>query len=766
MHKKFMRRVILLLAAVMIISCGSLTYAGTSEGTVVESGSCGTNLTWELSNNGTLSISGTGDMDYYGSNPPWRFHKTNIETVSIENGVTSIGWCAFEECKNLTTVTIPDSVTFIDEDAFSHCENLTSVEIPDGVTYIGSDAFSYCGNLTSVEISDSVTSIESGAFFNCTALTSITIPDGVTTIYGSTFAYCTALASVTIPDSVTSIEKYSFLNCKNLTIYGNAGSYAHWYAEDHYITFKCLEHTCSDWIIDDPGTCIKNGSKHGICVDCGETVKDVIEASHTIVTSPAKAPTCTENGYTESKYCSVCGYVEMYGAVIHTSGHQWETFPAVEPTCTESGLTEGKSCSKCGEISKKQEVLPAQHKKVTEAYVQATYSKPGLTEGSHCSACGMVLVEQKIIPAKGDKGTSGKCGSNLSWAISADGVLTISGTGSMNNYHFSLYEYPNYQGEAEFCEDWCDAPWYFHREKIKKVIIQSGVTTIGEEAFTGLCNLTEVVLPVGLSEIGRGAFYSCYSLKTISLPEGLTEVEDEIFMDCSSLETICIPKGVTSIGFAAFLYCDNLKNVVYGDTKTQWHRIYIEGDNESLIRATISCVEEKKKVGKVALSTSTYVYNSKVKSPKIIVKDSKGKTISSKYYTVSKPSGRKNIGKYTYTIKFKGAYSDNKAKKLILTIKPAKTTIKAPKAAKKDITVKWTKGKSSQVSGYEILLATNNKFTKNKKTVTVKGVNITSKKVTKLKIKTKYFVKVRTYKTVKGVKIYSDWSKVKTCKTK
>ncbi len=171
-----------------------------------------------------------------------------------------------------------------------------------------------------------------------------------------------------------------------------------------------------------------------------------------------------------------------------------------------------------------------------------------------------------------------------------------------------------------------------------------------------------------------------------------------------------------------------------------------------------------KKASKVKLSTTSYTYNGKKKSPKIYVKDSAGKTISSKYYKVSNPSGRKSIGKYTYTVKFTGNYSGTK--KLTLTIKPVKPTLNTPKAAKKAITVKWKKGKKAQVTGYQVMVATNSKFTKNKKTATVKGYTKVSKKMTGLKAKTKYYVKVRSYKTVKGVKIYSSWSKVKTIKTK
>ena len=116
-------------------------------------------------------------------------------------------------------------------------------------------------------------------------------------------------------------------------------------------------------------------------------------------------------------------------------------------------------------------------------------------------------------------------------------------------------------------------------------------------------------------------------------------------------------------------------------------------------------------------------------------------------------------------MKFKGDKYKG-TKKLVLTIKPAKPTIKAPKAAKKAVTVKWKGVKKVHATGYQVMVATNKKFTKNVKKSFVKGYSKKSYKMTKLKAKKTYYVKVRTYKTVKGVKVYSDWSKIKTCKTK
>lgn len=169
----------------------------------------------------------------------------------------------------------------------------------------------------------------------------------------------------------------------------------------------------------------------------------------------------------------------------------------------------------------------------------------------------------------------------------------------------------------------------------------------------------------------------------------------------------------------------------------------------------------------VKISKESYVYNGKAKHPTVTVKDRTGaKLAKNTDYTVTVPKGRTAIGKYTYTIIFKGKYAGAKSKKLTFTIKPAKPSIQKPKAEKKAITVKWKKTPKSQTTGYQVMAATDKNFKKNVKKVYVKGYRKTSYTMKKLKAKTKYYVKVRTYKTVKGKKIYSDWSKVKTIKTK
>ena len=142
---------------------------------------------------------------------------SDLTSITIPNGVTTIGDGAFKGCKSLTSITIPDGVMSIGYNAFYGCDSLTSITIPDSVTSIGDDAFHGCYNLTSITIPDGVTSICAQTFYCCTALTSITIPDGVTSIGYGAFFGCDSLTNITIPDSVTIIGKNAFNGCDNLT---------------------------------------------------------------------------------------------------------------------------------------------------------------------------------------------------------------------------------------------------------------------------------------------------------------------------------------------------------------------------------------------------------------------------------------------------------------------------------------------------------------------------------------------------------------------
>ena len=179
------------------------------------SGTCGDNLTWTLAD-GVLTISGSGAMrDYKKSDAP--FMGSDIKTVVINEGVTSIGIYAFCKCSGLTSITIPASVKNIKTCAFLECGSLTSIAISEGVESIGSNAFCNCNSLTSITIPVSVESIGSNAFYECSKLTRVELSGNLTAINSNTFWECSSLTSITIPAGVTSIGNSAFNGCSSLT---------------------------------------------------------------------------------------------------------------------------------------------------------------------------------------------------------------------------------------------------------------------------------------------------------------------------------------------------------------------------------------------------------------------------------------------------------------------------------------------------------------------------------------------------------------------
>ena len=182
----------------------------------VVTGTCGDNLTWSYdTDTKALTIEGTGDMSY--DAVPWGQVKGDILSVSLPEGLTSIGGYAFESCSSLTSITLPNSVTSIGYSAFEDCSSLSSITLGNSVTSIGGAAFRYCSSLTSFTLPNSVTSIGDGAFYGCSSLTSITIPNSVTSIGSNAFQYCTSLTSIILPNSVTSIGSQAFESCSSLT---------------------------------------------------------------------------------------------------------------------------------------------------------------------------------------------------------------------------------------------------------------------------------------------------------------------------------------------------------------------------------------------------------------------------------------------------------------------------------------------------------------------------------------------------------------------
>ena len=544
------------------------------------------NLTWKLYADGTLNISGAGAMkDYdYDNNPsPASQKKDSVKKVVIEDGVTSIGNSAFFYCTSLTSITIPNSVTSIEPYAFYNCNSLTSITIPNSVTSIGNFAFSDCSSLTSITIPDSVTSIGNYAFAYCEGLTSITIPDSVTSIGAYAFSYCSSLTSITIPDSVTSIGNGAFDNCSSLTsitISDRVTSikpYAFSYCSsltsitipnsvtsiENFAFSKCSSLT--NITIPDSVTSIGSSAFNGcsslqtISLSCKSSLKksdfgdqaDLVSyTSHTLKKTEAKDATCTEDGNKEYWTCEHCG---KYFLSDDTNP---ETAKAVEQSET---------------------VIPAlKHKNATtRGAVEPTETTPGYSGDRYCPDCDKVV----------EKGYTYWIEDNLTWKLYEDGKLTISGKGAMKDYDYS-------DNPSPACNN----------SNVKKVVIEDGVTSIGNSAFDNCRNLTSITIPDSVSSIGNFVFYGCVSLTSITIPDSVTSIGNFAFNGCVSLTSITIPDGVTSIGNDAFSYCVSLTSITIPNSVISIGKYAFDGCS-SLTSVTIP--DSVTSIGESAFSNCT-----------------------------------------------------------------------------------------------------------------------------------------------------------------
>ena len=493
---------------------------------VFATGSCGNRLIWRLSDDGVLTISGTGKMlDWTtASQLPWVNVREEIRSVVIEEGVTTIGGNAFLCCTNMTSVSIPSTVTSIGEYAFFECESLTTVAIPSGVKTIKEGTFWGCTSLEGITIPASVTSIGFCAFYLCSALKSVTIP-GKVTIGEYAFEECTALSAVTFSGTAAKIGSSAFLNCTGLT----------------RVNFPAS--------VTQIGGFAFSGctSLEQAVIPQGLTTIDLYAFSRctslNTVSIPGTVTTIAEGAFSG---CTALSEVTIPGSVTSLGNFAFNR-TGLKEIFFEGGAPAFNGSSIFSEVT------------ATAWYDGDDATWTAAVRGNYGGKITWKPYAQSTAIA------SGVCGDDLVWVLEEDGVLTISGQGAM--YDFSIG----------------GAPWYDYRSSILFACIEDGVTQLGDYAFTNCRAMTgisiadsvttikltfynasalkEVTLPANLETLYGISFYGCTSLEEIVIPDGITNLMNDTFYGCTSLSRVILPEGLTQIGSRAFYGCTALKNI-------------------------------------------------------------------------------------------------------------------------------------------------------------------------------------------------------------
>lgn len=480
------------------------------------SGECGENLTWTLSDDGVLTISGTGAMsDYIQSlgfpwedvyvrapSAPWTDYADEITKIIIADGVTHIGECAFYNCGDISTIQIPASVTSIGDFAFYFCDILTGVYI--------TDLTAWC-NINFNNESSNPLFCAGNLYINNELATNIVIPDNVTSISDYAFYNCKSMTDIIIPASVTSIGRHTF---HNTTYYENSDNWENdvFYIGDYLLYAK---NTVS-------GECkIREGTRiisNNAFYNCDDMTSVIIPDSITDIGKDAFYGSGNITGVYITDITAWCNitFNNSYSNPLHYAKKLYINNKSVLNITIPDGITTIKDYTfyNCSNL----------------LFVTIPESVTSIGESAFHGCSSLTKI---TIP-----GNVATIGDSAFYECSGLKELNIlNGVTSIDSYAFA------------FCS------------QLTSVTIPDSVTSIGSNAFRLCKKLTNITIPDSVTSIGSYAFYMCNSLESIIIPDKVTSIGDYTFCDCTGLTDITLPDNIVSIGDLAFYNCSSLKSI-------------------------------------------------------------------------------------------------------------------------------------------------------------------------------------------------------------
>jgi len=631
----------------------------------------------------------------------------NDDKFEISKSTNMLYKRAFDKTM-VKSVFIPNSITSIGFCCFSESESLIDVEFEEGVCIDDlSFAFYDCYNLTNVMIPDNAAFKHlDHSFFNC-SVKAINLPNSLVSLGESSFYKC-RLQKVIIPKNIISIGIGTFDKCIDLSYVdvGSVKSINHSAFRD-CTSLQSIDLTGVTFVDKNAFAGCSNLTKFYFSDDSKQAciTEDEFEGNNTIET------VVIGNSVTEIQGRAFANCTNLETALI---GDEVEV---ISDTAFEN-------CDNLTIVCLYASPAMSYAKKNNIKY--QTFTITPIADQTYTG--------KAIKPALNVKQGGAKLTANVDYSATYSNNINV---GRAKVYVAGLGDYKIFGATANFN---IVAPAHTH-SYTSKVTKPATCATNGIRTYTCSCGskFTETIKATGkhsyTSKITKQPTCSHSGVRTYTCTK------------CKATKTETVAKKT-----------HKYKTKTTSATTRK---------NGSVVTKCSVCGYVSKKTTiyypkTIKLSKTSYTYNGKVQKPTVTVKDSKGKKIASSNYTVTYAKGRKTVSTYTVTIKFKGRYSGTVKK--TFTIKPKAASISKLTAKSKGFTIKWKK-QDAQTTGYQIQYSTSSKF-KSAKTVTVSKNKTTSKTVSKLKAKKKYYVRVRTYKTVKGKKYYSTWSKPKSVVTK